>query len=98
MCKDDTKICTEIDRDFLSDDEESFTGTAEVNHHGPEPQSCFDSVPTFLDPYLLQETISSVTSSDSSINLSASESGEDILHPEIFGLLDNPGVVVVWWC
>jgi len=93
MYKDDNKICTEIDRDYLSDHEESVTGRVEVKHHGPKPQSCFASVPTFFDTHLLQETISSVASSDSSLNLSASESGEDDFHPEKFGLLDNPGVV-----
>ena len=76
----------ESDQDYHSDEKESCTGSEEAEIPG-----WFTSVSSVFDPNMTKER--SLASSYSSINSSASESGEEDFHPELFGILDNPGVV-----
>jgi hypothetical protein len=52
----------------------------------------FEDLSQILRSQLKLDADSSVSSSESSLNESDGES-EDDFHPELFGLLDNPGVV-----
>ena len=92
----------ESDKDSLGDDKESSSDSEDADSEGYDALDGFSfkmlkNISSSIATQLKLEISSSKSSSESSLNEipdSVSESGsEDSFNPELFGLMDNPGVV-----
>ena len=90
----------ESDKDSLGDNEESFSDSDEPDSDGYDALDglnfkIFENISRGLITQLKLEESSSKSSSESSLseNCLTESDSEDNFHPEIFGLLEDPGVV-----
>ena len=106
IIQDNASKKVESDKDSLGDDEESSSDIDDADIEGYDALDgfSFETLKNIsnsrTETQLKIETSSSKTSSNSSLSLSEislndSESDpEDDFHPELFGLIDNPGGIV----
>ena len=92
----------ESDKDSLGDDEESFSDSCEHESDENDTIDGFDlkmltNVTKMIETQYHLKALPSNSSSEASLNEDSSENqesdSEDNFHPELFGLLEDPGVV-----
>ena len=92
----------ESDKDSLGDDEESFSDSCEHESDEYDTIEGFDfkmltNVTKMIETQYHLKALPSNSSSEASLNEDSSENqesdSEDNFHPELFGLLEDPGVV-----
>ena len=92
----------ESDKDSLGDDEESFSDSCEHESDENDTIDGFDfkmltNVTKMIETQYHLKALPSNSSSEASLNEDSSDNwesdSEDNFHPELFGLLEDPGVV-----
>jgi hypothetical protein len=97
MIKESVYKKEESDKDSLGDDKLSSSDSDDADNAGKDAtdgldRKIFENLSHIFKNHSKLDEDSSMSSSESSLNESERES-EDEFHPELFGLLDNPGVV-----